>query len=46
MQDDSITTEDDDDKDPDWVKTPLYNRIQKLQVIIMNNYDFSIINML
>jgi len=26
--------EDDVDKDPDWKKTPLYNRIQKLQVIL------------
>ncbi|XP_032669022.1 chromosome-associated kinesin KIF4 isoform X1 [Odontomachus brunneus] len=32
--DDSLTIEDDDDdieNDPDWKKTPLYNRIQKLQ---------------
>ncbi|KAL6262365.1 hypothetical protein P5V15_007454 [Pogonomyrmex californicus] len=29
--DDSLVIEDDVDKDPDWKKTPLYNRIQKLQ---------------
>lgn len=32
--DDSSMMEDDTDKDPDWKKTPLYNRIQKLQVIL------------
>jgi len=32
--DDSSMMEDDVDKDPDWKKTPLYNRIQKLQVIL------------
>jgi len=31
--DDSSMMEDDVDKDPDWKKTPLYSRIQKLQVI-------------
>ncbi|XP_070152318.1 chromosome-associated kinesin KIF4 [Polyergus mexicanus] len=29
--DDSLTIEDDVNKDPDWKSTPLYNRIQKLQ---------------
>ncbi|KAM0737046.1 Chromosome-associated kinesin KIF4 [Formica fusca] len=29
--DDSLTIEDDVNKDPDWRSTPLYNRIQKLQ---------------
>jgi len=34
MQDDSLTIEEDDvDKDPDWKNTPLYNRLQKIQVI-------------
>ncbi|XP_072748059.1 chromosome-associated kinesin KIF4 [Anoplolepis gracilipes] len=28
---DSLTIEDDVSKDPDWMNTPLYNRIQKLQ---------------
>ncbi|KOC66714.1 Chromosome-associated kinesin KIF4A [Habropoda laboriosa] len=28
--DDSIITDDDVEKDPDWTNTPLYNRIQKL----------------
>lgn len=37
LQDDSLIEEDDVDKDPDWKKTPLYNRIQKLQVIILYN---------
>lgn len=38
----SVTMEDDVSKDPDWMNTPLYNRIQKLQVIIMHifNYDY------
>lgn len=31
--DDSILDCDDTEKDPDWTRTPLYNRIQKLQVI-------------
>ncbi|EZA47603.1 chromosome-associated kinesin KIF4 isoform X2 [Ooceraea biroi] len=31
VHEDSLTIEDDIDKDPDWKKTPLYNRIQKLQ---------------
>lgn len=33
LHDDSFTTQDDVDKDPDWKKTPLYSRIQKLEVI-------------
>jgi len=40
---DSSMMEDDVDKDPDWKKTPLYSRIQKLQVNLYNrnclNYD-------
>lgn len=36
--DDSSMMEDDVDKDPDWKKTPLYNRIQKLQVILYYRY--------
>jgi len=35
LHDDSLTIEDDVSKDPDWKKTPLYNRIQKIQVIIL-----------
>lgn len=31
MTDDSVI-EDDDANDPDWRKTPLYSRIQKLEV--------------
>lgn len=31
---DSLTVEDDVSKDPDWMSTPLYKRIHKLQVII------------
>lgn len=31
---DNSVIEDDVDKDPDWKKTPLYSRIQKLQVIL------------
>lgn len=41
--DDNSMMEDDVDKDPDWKKTPLYSRIQKLQVNLYNrnclNYD-------
>lgn len=36
--DDSLTIEDDVNKDPDWKSTPLYNRIQKLQVITMQHF--------
>jgi len=35
LHDDSLTIEDDVSKDPDWKKTPLYNRIQKIQVIML-----------
>lgn len=37
IHDDTFMIEDDVDKDPDWKKTPLYNRIQKSQVIMLNN---------
>lgn len=30
--DDSLTIEDDVNKDPDWRRTPLYNRIRKIEV--------------
>lgn len=34
LTDDSINEEDDDiEKDPDWKRTPLYNRVQSLIVI-------------
>lgn len=36
--DDSSMMEDDVDKDPDWKKTPLYSRIQKLQVNLYYSY--------
>jgi hypothetical protein len=35
LHDDSLI-EDDVSKDPDWKKTPLYNRIQKIQVIMIS----------
>lgn len=41
LHNDSLTIEDDIKNDPDWKSTPLYNRIQKLQVkmIIVINYN-------
>lgn len=36
LTDDSIVDEDDTEKDPDWMRTPLYNRIKKLLVICLN----------
>lgn len=42
--DDSSMIEDDIDKDPDWKKTPLYNRIQKLQVILCYGSYFNLNN--
>uniref|UniRef100_A0ABD2VXV7 Kinesin motor domain-containing protein n=1 Tax=Trichogramma kaykai TaxID=54128 RepID=A0ABD2VXV7_9HYME len=34
--DESIINDDDDENDPDWTKTPLYNRIQKLEKTTKN----------
>jgi hypothetical protein len=43
LTDDSII-EDDDENDPDWRKTPLYNRIQKLEVcFLFFIFNFNII---
>ncbi|XP_053989871.1 chromosome-associated kinesin KIF4-like, partial [Hylaeus volcanicus] len=37
LSDDSITECDDTEKDPDWIHTPLYNRIRKLQNTTRNS---------
>lgn len=43
LTDDSNNEEDDDiEKDPDWKRTPLYNRVQSLIVIYRLSIFFSI----